>query len=74
MITSRRTFFRLAALLGTVAVLWNRLTNRSGKTRKARLLTQDGRLVEVDTDHIPGLRRKATTEEVKTWIWKNTEV
>jgi|GEM_PF-1569985 len=36
-----------------------------------RMLTQDGRLVEVPRNKIPSTRAKATTSEVASWIWKN---
>lgn len=44
---------------------------RSKKPKKVKMLTTDGKLVEIPQDKLPGNRRKATKQEVKTWIWNH---
>lgn len=39
-------------------------------TNKVKMLTQDGRLVEVDQNFLSAIRQKASHEEVKSWIKK----
>ncbi len=39
-------------------------------TNKVKMLTQDGRLVEVDEHLLSTIRQKASDEEVKSWIKK----
>ena len=38
------------------------------ETPPLRLLTRDGRLVEVDASRITVLKKKITTEELKDWV------
>ena len=37
---------------------------------KVKMLTQDGRLVEVDESYLSTIRQKASNEDVKSWIKK----
>jgi hypothetical protein len=37
---------------------------------KVKMLTQDGRLVEVDENFLSAIRQKASDEDVKSWIKK----
>jgi hypothetical protein len=39
-------------------------------TNKVKMLTQDGKLVEVDQNFLSVIRQKASNEEVKSWIKK----
>lgn len=46
--------------------------NEVKKTTKIKMLTQDGKLVEVDADKVYcGKRKKISDEQLKTWINKN---
>jgi hypothetical protein len=69
---SRRKFLfaglSLAALLATL-----RFTKKStgGKKTTIKLLTQDGRLVEVDADKIPSVKQAATKQDLQNWVKKN---
>ena len=38
------------------------------KKNTIKMLTQDGKLVEIDKDLISGSKRKITDAELKTWI------
>ena len=44
--------------------------NQSEKKKTVKLLTQDGKLVEIDVDKLPSSRRVATKEDVQNWIKK----
>jgi hypothetical protein len=48
---------------------------RSAKTKKpiqtAKMLTQDGRLVEVDISGITGRKEKIKNEDIHTWVKKS---
>jgi hypothetical protein len=37
---------------------------------KVKMLTQDGKLVEVDQNFLSAIRQKASNEEIKSWIKK----
>jgi hypothetical protein len=68
MATTRRKFFGLMALLAATAVGWRRTFPRK-KSKTTRMLTRDGRLVEIDLQAIPRAKKKARLEEMQTWIW-----
>ena len=42
----------------------------SQKKKKVKMLTQDGKLVEIDQDMISGSKRKITDPELKAWVRK----
>jgi len=45
--------------------------NKQKKTETIKMLTQDGKLVEVDVKKLPGRKRKKITDEqLKTWVNK----
>lgn len=39
-------------------------------SKKVKMLTQDGKLVEVDEQFLSALRQKATNDDLKSWIKK----
>ena len=39
-------------------------------SNKVKMLTQDGKLVEVDENFLSAIRQKASNEDVKSWIKK----
>jgi hypothetical protein len=41
---------------------------RENKSTTARMLTQDGRLVEIDVANIPSKRKKVKDAELHNWI------
>ena len=45
-----------------------------GKKKKGtvKMLTQDGKLVEVDKDLVSGYKRKITEKELKRWVKNKT--
>lgn len=44
---------------------------KSRKPKTVKMLTSDGKLVEVPVNKLPGKKRKANLKELKTWIWKH---
>jgi len=73
---SRKKFlwWGTALLAGAAAFRWMPF----GKTRKptagstAKMLTQDGKLVEIDSRLIAGSGRKISNKELQNWINKET--
>lgn len=39
-------------------------------TKKIKMLTEDGRLVEIDATHVPSNRKQITNPELQHWIKK----
>ena len=64
--------------MGFCAVAAGLLSRLIGKGDKrpgsVKMLTQDGILVEVDLNHVPEKRMKATKGQVASWIWKNQKI
>jgi hypothetical protein len=71
---SRKKFLLwTAAILSSVTVL-KFLPGTGTKKKKSdtvKMLTQDGRLVEIDRDMISGSKRKITDPELKSWVKNN---
>jgi len=74
--SSRKKFiFWGAALLGSIGVLqyFNRTTPvPEEKKNTVKMLTQDGKLVEVDVANLAncGRNKKVTDDELKNWVTK----
>ena len=43
----------------------------SKKRKTVKMLSQDGKLVEIPLDKLPAKKRKAEKKEIQTWIWKH---
>ena len=78
--TRKKTLLLLATLLtslGFIKVAGKGPINKAiscGKDDEPmRLLTQDGKLVEVERKHISSKIRTAEKEEVKTWIHQHSK-
>ena len=57
-----------AALLTALRFL---MPEKKKKNKKIKMLTQDGKLVEVDAEKLyTGRRNKITDEQLKTWVIK----
>ena len=64
---SRRKFIFLG--LGTVAFFSVfKFLKTPGKKKTLKMLTQDGRLVEINEALLPSKRKKITNGELQTWI------
>jgi hypothetical protein len=42
-----------------------------GKKKTVKMLTQDGKLVEIEEDKLTNQRKKITDEELKSWVKKS---
>jgi len=45
---------------------------KTKKSSTVKMLTQDGKLVEVDISALPSKKKKITNKEMQTWIKKNS--
>lgn len=62
-----------AAVLSSLTVLKFISGNKEKKKETVKMLTQDGKLVEVDiSKRINGRREKINDEQLKTWVSKKT--
>jgi hypothetical protein len=73
--TSRKKFlwWGSALLAAAATVRWLPFTGGNKKVPAgptSKMLTQDGRLVEIDSKLIAGASRKVTNEEMQKWIKK----
>jgi hypothetical protein len=74
---SRKKFIGWGLGISSVLVLpaFLQFGKKKPKTNTAKMLTQDGRLVEVDLSKLPVNRKKANHEEIHHWITnKNTSL
>jgi hypothetical protein len=63
----------ISSLLAVPAFL--KFPNKKKKqTATAKMLTQDGRLVEIDVANIPSKKKKIKTADIHTWINKKTSL
>ena len=60
----------ILAVLSSVSLLFARSKDKKKKTVK--MLTRDGKLVEVDIKHLQSKVRLASKEEVQTWVWPDS--
>ena len=70
--TSRKKFLLwTAAVVTSVTALKFIPGTKKKKSDTVKMLTQDGTLVEIDIDKIPGSKRKNVTDpELQAWIKK----
>ncbi len=61
-----------AAALGSVALLKFWPGRKKEKKETVKMLTQDGRLVEIDKSLLAGDGKKISTEELKEWVNKKS--
>lgn len=47
-------------------------TTGAGKTQRVKMLTQEGKLVEIDVADIPGKKKKIGQADLLTWIHKKS--
>ena len=70
--TSRKKFLLWGAtLLSSLTVLKFISGNKQQKNETIKMLTQDGKLVEIDREKLYGSKRnKITDEQLKSWVNK----
>ncbi len=71
---SRRRFIQLGVATAAVFSAFRFLTPRSGKKvrtgKTVKMLSQDGRLVEVEIAGLTSKKKKITNKELQNWIRK----
>ncbi|MEO8854591.1 MAG: hypothetical protein ABI359_12490 [Ginsengibacter sp.] len=60
-----------AAALSSVSVLKFFKSHKKKKTETVKMLTQDGKLVEVAISALPSKKKKITNKELQNWIKKD---
>ena len=69
--SSRKKFLILgASLLSSVTILKFISVGKKEKSETVKMLTQDGKLVEVEVSALPSKKKKITNEELQNWIGK----
>jgi len=72
---SRKKFILLsAAVLTSVSVLKFFKVTKKKKTKTVKMLTREGKLVEVNISSLPSKKRKITNRELQNWIKKKDKV
>ena len=75
---SRKKFITWAVGVGSVAALippfFSSPSKRRNKATTARMLTQDGRLVELDIANIPAKKKKLGLADIHGWIRRKTSM
>jgi hypothetical protein len=69
--TSRKKFVLWGfGILSSLTALKFMSFSKKKKKETVKMLTQEGRLVEIDKDMIPDSKRKITDPELKAWVKK----
>jgi hypothetical protein len=63
----------VSSLLAVPAFL--KFSNKKKKqSATAKMLTRDGKLIEIDVANIPSRKRKVKTEDIHTWVSRKTSL
>jgi hypothetical protein len=69
--TSRKKFLLWgAATLSSLSILKFISGSKNKRSEKVKMLTQEGKLVEVDIAALPSQKKKITDKELQNWIRK----
>ena len=70
--TSSRKKFLIwgASILSSVTILKFISVDKKKKSETVKMLTQDGKLVEVEVSALPSKKKKITNKELQNWIGK----
>jgi hypothetical protein len=70
--SSRKKFLLWsAAVLSSIGLLKFLKESKTVKTDTVKMLTQDGKLVEIDKRLLANAKKKASIEELQQWVNKN---
>jgi hypothetical protein len=69
---SRKKFLAWSAGISSLLVIpaFLKFSGKKNEPGTVKMLTQDGRLVEINKNMIPGRKSKITDPELKAWIKK----
>jgi len=65
---NRRKFLLAGLSLATGAAAAFRFQKKAAQPKTVKMLTQDGKLVTINTDHLPTEKSRATARDVQSWI------
>lgn len=72
---SRKTFISVgisvAAILSGLRFF---ILKKEKKANTVKMLTQDGKLVEIDVEKLSGKRKKISNDELKNWLNKKNKI
>jgi hypothetical protein len=69
---TRRNFFGWGAAIAAAFTSIQLLLPRKKEKKTVKMLTREGKLVEVDIKHLQSKVRLASKKEVQTWIWPDS--
>ncbi|MEQ1586291.1 MAG: hypothetical protein ABL895_10455 [Cyclobacteriaceae bacterium] len=67
---NRKEFLLAGLSLAAIATYFFKGGKPPEKKKTIKFLAQDGRLVEIDADKLPGTKKVATKADVQNWIKK----
>lgn len=71
---SRKKFLASNILFIGGLTFLNKWMPREEPIKTVKLLTKDGRLVEVKANKLPAERKKVSNEQLVSWIWMNNKL
>jgi len=70
---TRKNFLTWSAGITSLLVLPSFFKAKKKKEpQKVKMLTQDGRLVEIDIENVPAKKQKIRNADIHTWVNKKT--
>ena len=69
-IFSRKNFLTWGIAISSVLAVPSIFRAKKKGTKKVKMLTQDGRLVEIDQENIPIKKQKIKSADIHTWVNK----
>lgn len=69
-IFSRKNFLTWGITISSVLAVPSIFRAKKKGTKKVKMLTQDGRLVEIDQENIPIKKQKIKSADIHTWVNK----
>lgn len=70
---SRKNFLRLGVLALGAAVGFKFIAAKKSKPSTVKMLTQDGKLVEIDRELLTAAGKKISNDELKQWVTTRQE-
>lgn len=69
-ILSRKNFLTWGIAITSMLAVPSFFRAKKKDTKKVKMLTQDGRLVEIDMENIPAKKEKIKSADIHTWVNK----